>query len=394
MKKSKFRTYLIQIILFILAFCTTTFAGAELISGKFWLNFGSGIPPERMLTLADFWLGLPYSLSFLTFLSFHEFGHYFTAIYHKVKSSLPYYIPIFIPMPGILNIGSFGAVIRLKEIPGSTRKFYDIGIAGPLAGFVVSVFLIIYGFMNLPPMQEYVMSVEPYYAEKFGFVPEETVIIEALKAEPEMYGYYVGTNLLFEFLKDIIPGDPSQVPNHFDLLHYPFLFVGYLTLFFTALNLLPMGQLDGGHIIYGMFGRKPAGYIARIGVIILLFFGGTGLLDFQYLDIYGGVGIAMYIVFVLYVFSKILGKEKRKEILLSSLALLAVQVLIKWNFPDFQLNFIWLLYSWMVVRFIGLDHPRAFIEHRVNRQRQILGYFAILIFILCFTPTPLSVVGA
>jgi len=394
MKRSKFRTYLIQIFLFILAFVTTTLAGAELISGKFWLDFGSGIPQDRMLSASDFWLGLPYSLSFLLFLSFHEFGHYFTAVFHKVKTSLPYYIPIFIPIPGILNIGSFGAVIRLKEIPSSTRKFFDIGIAGPLAGFVVSLVLLLYGFMNLPPMQEYVMEIEPYYAEKFGTVPEESIIIEALKAEPEMYGYYVGSNLLFEFLKKTIPPDPAQVPNHFDLIHYPFLFVGYLTLFFTALNLLPMGQLDGGHIIYGMFGRKTAGFIARIGVITLLFFGGTGLLDFRVFDIYSWVGIGMYVLFVLYVFSKILGKDHWQEIVISTVIILAVQGMIKWNFPDIQSNFIWLLYSWMVVRFIGLDHPRAFVEHRVNFSRQFYGYLAILIFILCFTPTPLSVIGA
>lgn len=394
MNRRKFRTYLIQILLFVLAFITTTLAGAELISGKFWLNFGSGIPPERILSLSDFWLGLPYSISFLAFLSFHEFGHYFTAVFHKVKSSLPYYIPIFIPIPGIMNIGSFGAIIRLKEIPGSTRKFYDIGIAGPLAGFVVSVLLLIYGFLTLPPMEEYVMELEPFYEEKFGFVPEENIIIEALEAEPDVYGYYVGTNLLFEFLKELIPPDPRQVPNHFDLIHYPYLFVGYLTLFFTALNLLPIGQLDGGHVIYGMFGRKAGGVVARIGVIGLLFAGGTGVFDFEGIDLYQGISIVLYMSFVGYIFAKILGKNRRKEILISSLALLAAQILLKWGFPEINLNFIWLLYAWMAVRFIGLDHPRAYFEHRVNRPRQILGYIAILIFILCFTPVPLSVVGA
>lgn len=394
MKRRKLRTYLIQILLFILAFITTTLAGAELITGKYWLNFGTGIPADRMLELKDFWKGLPYSISFLTFLSFHEFGHYFMAVYHKVRSSLPYYIPIFIPIPGILNIGSFGAVIRLKEIPTSTRKFFDIGIAGPLAGFVVSIVLLLYGFMNLPPMEEYVMAIEPFYAEQFGGVPEESVIITALEAEVDYYGYYVGTSLLFEFLKAVIPSDPAQVPNHFDLIHYPYLFVGYITLFFTALNLLPMGQLDGGHIIYGMFGRKVAGYIARVGLIGLLFFGGTGLMEFRGIQAWDYLALALYVFFLLYIFSKVLGRENWQIAVFSTVLILAMQVLLKWNFPRIEFNFIWLLYAWMVVRFIGLDHPRAFIEHRVNFSRQFYGYLAILIFILCFTPTPLSIIGA
>ncbi|MEM6805369.1 MAG: site-2 protease family protein [Bacteroidota bacterium] len=388
------RTYLIQIGLFILSFITTTLAGAELTSGKYWLDFGMGSPADQLLKLEDFWLGLPYSLSFLTFLSFHEFGHYFAAVYHKVRSSLPYYIPIFIPIPGILNIGSFGAVIRLKEIPTSTRKFFDIGIAGPLAGFVVSIFLLLYGFMNLPPMESYVMEIEPFYEEQFGFVPEESIIIAALEAEENYYGYYVGTNLLFELLKAIVPQDPAQVPNHFDLIHYPFLFVGYITLFFTALNLLPMGQLDGGHVVYGMFGQKKAGQVARVALIGLLFFGGTGIMEFRGIGVWDFVSIGVYILFLVYIFSKVLGRNNWQLIVYSTLLVLAVQIILKWNFPTIQFNFIWLLYAWMVVRFIGLDHPRAFIEHKVNASRQFYGYLAILIFILCFTPTPLSVVGA
>src|SRR6187551_3202604 len=102
------RRILLQILLFIVTFITTTFAGAEWAHGK---SVFAGD-----FTWNDFVGGMEYSIPFLLILTVHEFGHYFTAMYHKVKSSLPYYIPIFIPIAA-MNIGSFGAVIRIREVP-------------------------------------------------------------------------------------------------------------------------------------------------------------------------------------------------------------------------------------------------------------------------------------
>ena len=153
----KLRTILIHGGLFLLSLITTMMVGAELVEKKYWFTWGlldpELDPANYVFQLKDLWKGLPYSLAFLGFLTVHEFGHYFTAMYHRVRSSLPYYIPIYIPIPGVLNIGSFGAVIRLKETPRSTREYFDIGIAGPLAGFVVSLLLLVYGFTTLPPME-------------------------------------------------------------------------------------------------------------------------------------------------------------------------------------------------------------------------------------------------
>lgn len=388
----KFRTYFVHIGLFLLTFFTTTFVGAEHVTGKSWLF----APAEHSLVWADFSKGLLYSFSFLAFLTFHEFGHYLTAIYHNVKTSLPYYIPIWIP--GMLNIGSFGAVIRLKDVPDSTQKFFDIGIAGPLAGFVVSLVLIITGLMTLPPPQEYILKIHPEYIQQFGGVPDEATqtayILAHNAAHPDsaIMAFSVGSNLLFEGLKQIVPYNHAYLPTSYELMHYPLLFVGFLSLFFTALNLLPMGQLDGGHVIYGMFGREKAAIVAQITVVLLLLFGGTGFADFRNLkeDYYW---IAFYLIFILYVFNSLMKVPPTYQVILAASGLFLTQTLIKLYIPTIQPNLIWLIYSLLAVRVIGVEHPAALHEHIVNRPRQILGWIAILIFILCFTPNPLSILG-
>jgi membrane-associated protease RseP (regulator of RpoE activity) len=388
----KLRTYLVHIGLFFITFLTTTLVGAEHVTGKLWLF----APAEHALEWADLSQGLVYSVSFLTFLTFHEFGHYFTAIYYKVKTSLPYYIPIWIP--GMLNIGSFGAIIRLEETPNSTQKFFDIGIAGPLAGFVVSVMLIISGLMTLPSPESYILKIHPEYVQQFGGVPNEAAQTEFITkynaAHPDsaIVAFSVGSNLLFEGLKRIVPHNHAYFPTSYELMHYPLLFVGFLTLFFTALNLLPIGQLDGGHVIYGMFGRKNAAKVAKITVILLLFFGGTGFATFQNLE-KEYYWIAFYLILLLFVINILMEKPQTYKVVLVASCIFLTQILLKLYLPFIQPNLIWLIYSVLSVRFIDVEHPPALHEHIVNRPRQILGWIAIIIFILCFTPSPLSALG-
>jgi len=143
------KTVLIHSSLFIVTFITTTLAGAEWTHGKSVL-FGE-------FTWQDFASGLPYSISFLAVLTVHEFGHYFTAMYHRVRASLPYFIPL-PPIP--MMFGTLGALIRLRERVTTTTKNFDIGIAGPLAGFVTAVILLWYGFTHLPP-PEYIFTIHP-----------------------------------------------------------------------------------------------------------------------------------------------------------------------------------------------------------------------------------------
>lgn len=392
--------YWLHIILFIASVFTTLMAGSELALGKSWMT---GIfEPDRPggMAFSEITDGILYSFAFLTFLTFHEFGHYFTAVYHKVKCSLPYYIPIFIPF-SVFNIGSFGAVIRIRQIPSSTKKFFDIGIAGPLAGFVVSILLLAIGFSTLPPLEEKIYNIHPDYEAVFGRMPshkelqyypgprkvdddEET---GAFHYEPPGGYMMVGSNLMFEICEWAFVSDPSRVPPNFEMMHYPLLFVGFLTLFFTALNLLPIGQLDGGHVVYGLFGRKNSGIISRVTVVLLMAFGGTGFVEFSgWEEIYSP---GLYLMFLLFVFQKIFGEKSWHWPLAGALGLFVSQGLVNYLMGGIEPSAIWLIYSFLAVRFVGLDHPLAQNEHPLDTKRKILGWLAILIFILCFSPNPI-----
>jgi hypothetical protein len=186
---SKLKTALIHSSLFIVTFITTTLAGAEWTHGKSVLVSG--------FTWQDFYSGLPYSICFLSILTAHEFGHYFTAIYYRVRTSLPYYIPL-PPIP--MMLGTLGALIRLKQRVNSTRENFDIGIAGPLAGFVVSLGFLFYGFTHLPP-PEYIFSIHPEY-EQFGLDYANFVYEPGFLPEGSL-NVYLGKNLLFLFLKSM-----------------------------------------------------------------------------------------------------------------------------------------------------------------------------------------------
>src|SRR5512146_898282 len=111
--------------------------------------------------LSHLLIGLPYSIAIMFMISAHEFGHYFAAKYHKVNATLPYYIP-FPNIPGFLNFGTMGAVIRTKSPVPTKKAMFDIGIAGPLAGFAACLIVLIYGFLNVPG-REYILSIHPDY---------------------------------------------------------------------------------------------------------------------------------------------------------------------------------------------------------------------------------------
>jgi len=372
------KRYWLHILLFCLTLITTAIAGAEMVTNHHFLAEGiSG------LTMNDFWKGFPYAFAFLGFLATHEFGHYFTAVYHRVKCSLPYFIPIFVPYIFPINIGSFGAVIRLKQVPDSNIKYFDIGIAGPLAGFVVAVGLLIYGFLTLPPL-DYLYEMNPNYHVDFGRIPSEDDILRKYGS-----GLLVGNSLLFYFFEQFI-ANPAHLPNHFELIHYPALFVGYITLFFTALNLLPIGQLDGGHITYGLFGGEIAGYISRAVVIILLVFGGLGLVDYN--DSSWAIVLGFYLLFLFFIVSKVV-EPKQFTLLIGIVGgILLAQYYIQHYYKVQDLNLLWLFYSFIAVRLIKLDHPPALKELPLTFERKVLGYLALAILILCFSPNPIRMV--
>ncbi|MEG8946059.1 site-2 protease family protein [Rosettibacter firmus] len=306
-------SYLIHLILLIITFLTTIIAGLEWTTGK--------IGPYE---ITDFTKGLPYAISIIFVLACHEFGHYFAAKYHRVKATLPYFIP-FPPIPGFFNFGTMGAVIRTKSITPNNKAMFDIGVAGPISGFIACIIVLIYGFTHLPPV-DYILTIHPdYFSPEYG---KDTINLE------------FGSTLIFEILKYLFTKPGDFIPPMSEVYHYPYLCVGWFGLFVTAMNLIPVGQLDGGHIIYSMFGGKIHEAIAGISMIILMILGAGGIIS----------------------------------------SLFGLPFEFGWSG--------WLFWALILFFVIKIKHPPVPYFEKLDNKRMILGYIAIAIFILSFSPTP------
>ncbi len=151
-KVRKKNNYLLHIGLFIFTFITTTIAGAQWLQGT-----------EISFQLSYLLKGLPYSISILFIITCHEFGHYFAARRHKVDATLPYYIP-FPSIPWFVSFGTMGAVIRTRSPIYTKQAMFDIGVAGPISGFIACLIVLIYGFTHVPGV-EYILSIHPNYLD-------------------------------------------------------------------------------------------------------------------------------------------------------------------------------------------------------------------------------------
>jgi membrane-associated protease RseP (regulator of RpoE activity) len=381
MQKEHRRIFL-QVGLFITTFITTTIAGAEWAYSKsiYAAAPDGSITLNAKYSLSDFMLGLEFSIPLLLILTVHEFGHYFTAMYHKVKTSLPYYIP-FPPFP--LSIGTMGAVIRLRTRPKSNVENFDIGLAGPLAGFIVALVILFYGFMTLPP-PEHIFQFHPEY-EQYGLNYADYVYQTEYLKEGQIADIQTGSNLLFWIFEHTV-ADAERVPNAHEMMHYPILFACFIALFFQCLNLLPIGQLDGGHIAYGLFGFRVHNTIATLCFFVLVFYAGLGL-DFDG-SIFGLQGkiytVPLYIFFLYNCF-----KGLRLSFFKTSacaLAMFGIHFFLSLYRPDIVGYNGWLLFAFIIGRFIGIQYPRAEIEQPLDQKRIVLGWIALLIFVLCFSP--------
>lgn len=315
-KTKKIRSYLVHIGLFILTFITTTIAGVEWTTGLF--------PPYEFSLLVK---GLPYSISILTIITFHEFGHYFAAKYHKVRSTLPFYIP-FPPIQYFINFGTMGAVIKTKSPIYSKQAMFDIGIAGPIAGFVATLAILIYGFMNVPPV-DYILQIHPdYFSPDYGKEGLQLVF---------------GDSILFILLREIFVQPNTFFPPMSEIYHYPYLCAGWFGLFVTSMNMIPVGQLDGGHISYTMFGDKKHYAVSAIAFIFLFIVGIAGILD-STLGFNFGIG---------------------------------------WSG--------WLFWALVLYFIIRLKHPPVADESELNTGRKILGWISFIILILSFSLAPIMI---
>ncbi|MCC3155361.1 site-2 protease family protein [Hymenobacter sp. BT770] len=365
------RTYAVHILLFLITLVTTTLAGIQLTRGDI------GFLPLDVFALrgaalrAEVERGLWFALPFLGVLTVHEFGHYFTARHNRVRASLPYYIPF--PM----GLGTFGAIIRIKDRIFSRREFFDIGLAGPLAGFVVAVPLLVYGFTQLPPL-DYLFTIHPEYA-RYGADYARYVY------PPGQEGITLAKPLLYRLLEAAF-ANPTRLPHPNELMHYPVLMAGALSLFFTALNLLPMGQLDGGHILYGLMGRRRFNQAALVLFIGFVFYAGLGLFtlhsDWQ-TWLYGGPVYALYLGLI---FWRVLPKPHQG--LLLAAGIWGAQLAFSVAQPGILGNPGWLIFGLLLGRFTGIYHPPAPDERRLSPGRKVLGWLMVVIFVLCFTPSP------
>ncbi|PSL07684.1 site-2 protease family protein [Cecembia rubra] len=363
------KQYFIHSLLLLLTILTTTLAGGEWLFGKSILVSG-----EHALTWEYFIKSLHFSIPFLGILFIHEMGHLLTSIRHKVRSSLPYFIPGWLGFLGAPSIGTFGAIIHMKGFINSRRKFFDIGVAGPLAGFAVAILVLWYGFTHLPE-SDYIYKIHPEYLD-----PD-------FKGHQEEEGYItlrLGYNLLFYLMEQGL-ADPEKMPNMYEVIHFPYLFAGYLALFFTALNLLPIGQLDGGHVIFGLF-PKYHKTISLVFFTAFVFYAGLGIIN-PFHDINRlFLSIPLYIGFLYIIYRKAnISSETRWSIIL---LIAAAQYSLLYIWPNLEGYTGWLLFAFLLGRVMGLEHPEVSGTKEMNRIRKVLGWLAIVIFLFCFTPQP------
>ncbi len=245
--------------------------------------------------LTTTWLhGWQYSACLMAILTCHEFGHYFAAKKHRVPASLPYFIPS--PFPQTL-FGTFGAVIRMSPYIPNRNALFDIAAAGPVAGLVVALPVTLIG-ISMSKLQ----------------------LLSSMSQ-----GIHLGEPLLFKAMSWWVFG---PIPEGYDLVTHPMAFAGWVGMFVTALNLLPIGQLDGGHIVHSVFGKKSH-YVsgAVFGLLALVTFSG----NYSYL--------------------------------------------------------IFLVLLW----FMGVRHPPTINDGEpLDKRRQRIAAVLLILFILCFTPTPIQ----
>jgi membrane-associated protease RseP (regulator of RpoE activity) len=274
---------ILHIVLFMVTFFTTLAAGALQVNADLIEHPG------------DIVAGFPFAITLMSILLVHELSHFAASRLHHAEATLPY----FIPAPSL--IGTFGAFIKMKSPIPTRAALIDIGASGPIAGFFVSVVACIVGLYLSP-------------------------VIPVQQNDGMMV---LGDSLLFSLLSWLVVG---TIPPQFDILLHPIAFAGWIGLFVTSINLLPIGQLDGGHITYALFGRFHS-VISSILVGVL-----------------GALGTA----------SLLWG--------------------IAWEG--------WLVWA-MLMLLLGLEHPPVlFPEYRLDPLRRKIGFFSFVVFIITFVPAP------
>jgi membrane-associated protease RseP (regulator of RpoE activity) len=292
----------LPVLLMALTFASTLYVGAGMVLGR---------PPGSFEELLTGWV---FSVPLMAILMAHEFGHFFAGRYHRVDVSPPYFIPV----PFFL-LGTLGAVIQIRERIRSRNALLDIGAAGPLAGMVVALPVVIYGIATSP--------------------------VEALPDAPYLLE---GRSLLYLGLLNWLKG---PIPPGYDIMLTPTALAGWAGLLVTMINLLPFGQLDGGHVAYALLGER---------------------------------------------------QDQLSRKLLRSLPVLALVVSAAYGVPayldgirgdkliyDAAAGMHWLVWAvvlWFLTRATGPDHPPTE-DSEVSPRRRLVGWFTLSLFVLLFMPS-------
>jgi membrane-associated protease RseP (regulator of RpoE activity) len=286
----------LHVLLFVLTIATTTLAGAGHYAAFLAEFVDRPLPMSMAAVLVR---GAWYSGTILAILGCHELGHYFACRYYDVDASLPF----FLPLPFLLT-GTLGAFIRIREPIRQKVKLFDIGIAGPIAGFIVAVPALFIGLA---------MS---------------TVV----RVPPNFVGEELGEPLLFKLAAWLLYGNP---PTGYSINMHPMAFAAWFGLLATALNLFPIGQLDGGHISYAVLGRRSS----HVTLVMM------------------GIAVAL------------------------------TYYSLSWG--------VWTVLMVVMLFGFGRHHPPVEDEDvPLDRTRMVLTLVAIAMFALCFTPAPISSLDA
>jgi membrane-associated protease RseP (regulator of RpoE activity) len=222
-------------------------------------------PLQAVLVMAQ--AGLPFAAAMLAILGAHEFGHYLAGRYHGVHVTLPYFIPLpFSPF------GTMGAFINMKEHPKNRRQLLDIGIAGPLSGLIVAIPVLLIGLSlsTLDRMPAAMASGSMMEGNSLLYLLSKFVVFGQLLPAPATYG---DMNPVLYWLQYFFTGAPFPLQG-LDVQLHPVAFAGWAGILITGLNLIPAGQLDGGHMLYVLFGRGVSQRVLPfilVGLVLLGF---------------------------------------------------------------------------------------------------------------------------
>jgi len=255
----------VNVLLFVLTL------GSVLLTGA--LMSYQGPPPTSQADafnqlIANLWRGWPFAASMLGILTAHEFGHYLVGRYHRAHVSLPY----FIPLP-FTQLGTMGAFINMKEPPRNRRVLLDIGIAGPLAGLVVAIPVLILGLSlsEISPLPSSRLGGAGFQLEgnSILYLLTKFAVFRELLPQPASYG---DLSPVLYWVRYFFTGQPIPFGG-IDVNLHPVAWAGWAGILVTALNLIPAGQLDGGHMMYVLVGARRAQRFVPFILIALVLLG-------------------------------------------------------------------------------------------------------------------------